>query len=309
LEIVHCGRALYLTYVSEGLNEFWSLNGDKASQVTLDGRPLSLRARITRLGDFAYIYGGDSTGKAYIYRVVDGVATALKLDSVDRGTLSYAWEAWGSLLLGYYKDGTYDFYTLKEETLTPAWPRNGEQDYDQQVDVVDDLPGGDDLYLDVTYRNQTHGAWYFNGTKLEALKQHWGKTYVLSTMGLYFIGENGLMRAVGASVQELKTSAKPTSLTCRGASVLATNETAAWLIYGSDSVEVPTGAELVAFVQSTDILRVGTKFIFYREGKPAGELPLPEDFGQIERTLGRGHAAYVLERTDDSAFRMWRLGH
>jgi hypothetical protein len=117
------------------------------------------------------------------------------------------------------------------------------------------------------------------------------------------------MLADGAAVREIKTAAKPTALTCRGGSVLASGEKAAWLISGSAVVELPAGTELAAFAGGADVLRVDGKYKLYRGGVPAGELEVAEDFGFVERAWVRGSGAYLLERTSDEAptFRLWYL--
>lgn len=303
-EIVPSGGEFFLTYVSDGINEFWRLQGDKASQVTLNGRPLSQRARITSGGESPLIYQGDAEGKTRIYEIREGAAVAVPVDNLDHGTITYAWQVGGVLLAAFYMDGTYDFHVLKDGKFAPAWGRNGEKDYDRQVDTVQDVRAGDRLFFDITYRDRSNGGWVFDGAKLQAVRD-WGSQPVANEQGVWFITGGALMHADGTTTHKVEGLAAITGLQCHGGGVLAKGEKAAWLASGATVVELPTATELVAYWNGADIMRNGEKLEAYRDGKLQYAIETPADFGSV-------HAAwrsYVLEKSagETPAFRLWAL--
>jgi hypothetical protein len=302
-EVAASGKECFLTYVTDGVNEFWRLQEDKASQVTLNGKPFSQRARITHGGDSPLIYAGDFEGKTRVYEVLDGAATAVPVDDTDRGTISYAWQVGGILLAAFYLDGTYDFHALKDGKFSPAWSRNGEKDYDRQVDSIRDLRAGDRLFLEITFRDHSTGGWIFDGSKLEAVKP-WGTQPVVNAHGAYFIADGALMHADGTVTRKLE-GPSPTSLQCRGGSVLAKGEKAAWLVTGAQVTELPATIELVAHVNDSDVLHDAGKLEVYRAGKPGGSIIAPEDFGGVYAAW----RSYLLELSagETPAFRLWNL--
>jgi hypothetical protein len=316
-EVVRSGAEFFLTYIVDGVNEFWRLQDGKASQVMLDGKPFSQRARITRGGGAPFLYHGDVGGKTSLFEIDEGVAEPVKLaDSADRGTVSYAWHVGGRLLAAFYLAGTYDFHLLVDSKFVPAWEHNGVKEYDNRVDSIAEIWAGERLFFSVVRRNGSADAWVFNGERLTSVQTEsksapdWSKQlFVSSRYGVYFIVDGGLFLADGAKGQSIKLASKAESLSCKGGSVLARGRDAAWLITGTevaalDSVE----CELLAHAGGADILRIGGAIKPYRDGRPSGEVrDVPADFGRVEHAWGHKSAAYIVENAgaETPDYRLW----
>jgi hypothetical protein len=317
-EVVRSGAEFFFTYVVDGVNEFWRLDGDKAAQVTLEGKPFSQRARVTRGGGAPFLFQGDVGGKTNLFEIREGAAEPIKLaDSADHGTISYTWHVGDRLLAAFYLAGTYDFHLLTDGKFVPAWEHNGVKEYDSQVDSISEIWAGERLFFSVVRRDGSADMWAFDGERLKSvqvesskLAPDWSKqAFAANEHGVYFIMDGGLFLADGAKARPVKLGGKTEDLACKGGSVLARGKEAAWFVTGTEVTTLNLAdSELVAHVGGADVLRTNGAMKLYRAGRPAGEMrDLPENFGLVERSWAHKSAAYIVENAsaEAPAYRLW----
>ncbi|MCB9895643.1 MAG: hypothetical protein H6839_14445 [Planctomycetes bacterium] len=333
LELVQSGGATFITYVRDGVNEFWKLKGAEAEQVRLNtGKAFAMRARITRGGERVFLYDTDYEGRNSIYEIKGTTAEPLVLsDKANHGGASYAWWTDNRLLVAFYSAGTYDFYWLKDGTFVPCWERNGVEDYDRQVDRILSLIAGGRLYLNVVCNDKSASIWTVDADGLapvvhaDAARVYaWddGARTCVNDAGLYFVAENQgkqnqVFLANGASITPLKSGDGPlvaAFIHCKGGAVLAGGS----MIDGTsatplpaDESEQPGTYELAARLGGFDLLQRGSKLYRYQQGK-LNEQKLegaPADFGRIVGSWNVGERAYLIERVggDLLEFRLWKL--
>jgi hypothetical protein len=329
LELVQAGGATFLTYVKDGVNEFWRLKGAEAEPVCLKtGKTFAMRARITRGGDRVFLYDTDYEGRNSIYEIKGATAEPLVLtDKANHGGASYAWWINDQLLVAFYSAGTYDFYRLNDGVFEPCWKRNGVQEYDLQVERILSLRVGSRLYLNIIRNDKSAHIWTVEGDELagvthaDAANIHaWddGARTGVNDHGLYFTamskgGKNRVFLAAGTKVTALGVDAG--FVHCKGGAVLAGNT----LIDGLSLIplpqtdsEKPTAYELAAHVGDADLLQRGDTLLRFRDGKLEENVVLtgaPEDFGTIRDGWSSKQQTYVVERVggDRLEFRLWKL--
>ena len=333
LEIVGSGGAWFLTYVRDGVNEFWRLNGSEAEPVTLNtGKMLSLRARITRGGERTFLYDTDFDGRSSIYEIKGTKAEPVVLtDRANHGGASYAWWTNGRLLVAFYNAGTYDFRWLKDGAFSSCWAQNGIEDYDQQVDRILSLRIGAALYFCVVRNDKSADIWTIDGDTIVRVKHEqaakiyaWddGARAAAGSGGLYFVAEtknkqNQLFLAEGVTVTPLTSGNAPLIASFvhgKGGPVLAGNT----VVVGADvttlpqpDLENPVRYELL----TGSLLQQGSRLLRFSGGtlevvEPAGA---PKDFGTVRGawsfTKDSKLHTYLTERPsgDRLEFRLWKL--
>ena len=334
LELVQAAGATFITYVKDGVNEFWRLKGAEAEQIRLNnGKAFSIRARITRGGDRVFLYDTDYEGRNSLYEIKGTTAEPLVLsDKANHGGASYAWWVDDRLLVAFYSAGTYDFYWLREGVFVPCWERNGVESYDQQVERILSVRAAGHLYFNIIHNDKSAGIWTVAGDELKPVRHSqaskiypWddGARAAANANGLYFVAENKagttqVFAADGSTVTPLKIGDAPLKagfVHCRGGAVLAGDA----MIDGTTVTPLPApepgqaAYELAAHVGGKDLIQQGDQLLAYRAGEltkqptPDGA---PENFGRIVTAWNvGGKRTYFVERVggDLLEFRLWSL--